>query len=48
MLTALNIGFIILIVLVNGFFVAARWIQGKTGVYEFSETFDEILKSRES
>jgi 4-hydroxy-tetrahydrodipicolinate reductase len=27
-----------------GALVAARWIQGKTGVYEFSETLDEILK----
>jgi 4-hydroxy-tetrahydrodipicolinate reductase len=31
-----------------GALVAARWIQGRRGVYEFSETFDEILKSRES
>ena len=30
-----------------GALVAARWIQGKTGVYEFSETLEEILKSRE-
>src|SRR5687768_10810709 len=30
-----------------GALVAARWIQGKTGVYEFSETLDEILNSRE-
>jgi 4-hydroxy-tetrahydrodipicolinate reductase len=30
-----------------GALVAARWIQGRTGVYEFSETLDEILKSRE-
>jgi 4-hydroxy-tetrahydrodipicolinate reductase len=28
-----------------GALVAARWIQGKTGVYEFSETLDEMLKS---
>jgi 4-hydroxy-tetrahydrodipicolinate reductase len=28
-----------------GALVAARWIQGRQGVYEFSETFDEILKS---
>jgi 4-hydroxy-tetrahydrodipicolinate reductase len=27
-----------------GALVAARWIQGKTGMYEFSETLDEILK----
>lgn len=27
-----------------GALVAARWIQGRRGVYEFSETFDEILK----
>jgi 4-hydroxy-tetrahydrodipicolinate reductase len=27
-----------------GALVAARWVQGKTGVYEFSETLDEILK----
>ena len=27
-----------------GALVAARWIQGRTGVYEFSETLDEILK----
>jgi 4-hydroxy-tetrahydrodipicolinate reductase len=31
-----------------GALVAARWIQGRRGVYEFSETFDEIIKSRES
>ena len=30
-----------------GALVAARWIQGKTGVYEFSETLDEILKDRD-
>jgi 4-hydroxy-tetrahydrodipicolinate reductase len=28
-----------------GALVAARWIQGRQGVYEFSETFDEILKA---
>ena len=28
-----------------GALVAARWIQGKTGVYEFSETLEEILKA---
>jgi 4-hydroxy-tetrahydrodipicolinate reductase len=28
-----------------GALVAARWIQGKTGVYEFSETLEEMLKS---
>jgi 4-hydroxy-tetrahydrodipicolinate reductase len=28
-----------------GALVAARWIQGRRGVYEFSETFDEILKA---
>jgi len=27
-----------------GALVAARWIQGKTGVYEFSETLDEIVQ----
>jgi 4-hydroxy-tetrahydrodipicolinate reductase len=27
-----------------GALVAARWIQGKTGVYEFSETLEEMLK----
>jgi 4-hydroxy-tetrahydrodipicolinate reductase len=27
-----------------GALVAARWIQGRRGVYEFSEAFDEILK----
>jgi 4-hydroxy-tetrahydrodipicolinate reductase len=31
-----------------GALVAAKWIQGKTGVFEFSETLEEILKSRES
>jgi 4-hydroxy-tetrahydrodipicolinate reductase len=30
-----------------GALVAAGWIQGRTGVYEFSETLDEILKGRE-
>jgi 4-hydroxy-tetrahydrodipicolinate reductase len=29
-----------------GALVAARWIIGRTGVYEFSEAFDEILKER--
>ncbi len=28
-----------------GALVAARWIRGRRGVYEFSETLDEILKS---
>jgi 4-hydroxy-tetrahydrodipicolinate reductase len=28
----------------SGALVAARWIQGRTGVFEFSETLDEILK----
>jgi 4-hydroxy-tetrahydrodipicolinate reductase len=28
-----------------GALVAARWVQGRTGVYEFSETLEEILKS---
>jgi 4-hydroxy-tetrahydrodipicolinate reductase len=27
-----------------GALVAARWVQGKAGVYEFSETLEEILK----
>ncbi len=27
-----------------GALVAARWIQGRQGVYEFSETLDEIIK----
>ena len=31
-----------------GALVAARWIQGKTGVYEFSEVLDEMLKEGES
>jgi 4-hydroxy-tetrahydrodipicolinate reductase len=30
-----------------GALVAARWIQGRAGVYEFSETLDEILKGSE-
>jgi 4-hydroxy-tetrahydrodipicolinate reductase len=30
-----------------GALVAAEWIQGRTGVYEFSETLDEILKGSE-
>src|SRR5256714_4569099 len=30
-----------------GALVAARWIQGRRGVYEFSETLDEILKDRD-
>ena len=30
-----------------GALVAARWIQGRSGVYEFSETLDEILNSRQ-
>jgi 4-hydroxy-tetrahydrodipicolinate reductase len=29
----------------SGALVAARWIRGRTGVYEFSETLEEILKS---
>jgi 4-hydroxy-tetrahydrodipicolinate reductase len=28
-----------------GALVAARWIRGRRGVYEFSEAFDEILKT---
>ena len=28
-----------------GALLAARWIQGRKGVYEFSESFDEILKA---
>ena len=28
----------------SGALVAARWIQGRAGVYEFSEALDEILK----
>jgi 4-hydroxy-tetrahydrodipicolinate reductase len=28
-----------------GALMAARWIVGRTGVYEFSEVFDEIVKS---
>jgi 4-hydroxy-tetrahydrodipicolinate reductase len=31
-----------------GALVAARWIQGRTGVYEFSETLDEMLKDGKS
>src|SRR5688500_11411907 len=31
----------------SGALVAARWIQGKTGVYEFSETLEEILGGAE-
>ncbi|HJQ33831.1 MAG TPA: dihydrodipicolinate reductase C-terminal domain-containing protein [Pyrinomonadaceae bacterium] len=31
----------------SGALVAAGWIQGRTGVYEFSETLDEILKGSE-
>jgi 4-hydroxy-tetrahydrodipicolinate reductase len=30
-----------------GALAAARWIQGKTGVYEFSKTLDEILKGND-
>jgi 4-hydroxy-tetrahydrodipicolinate reductase len=29
-----------------GALVAARWIIGRKGVYEFSEVFDEIIKTR--
>ncbi|MDQ3804610.1 MAG: 4-hydroxy-tetrahydrodipicolinate reductase, partial [Acidobacteriota bacterium] len=29
-----------------GALIGARWITGRTGVYEFSEAFDEILKER--
>ena len=29
-----------------GALMAARWIAGRRGVYEFSEAFDEILKER--
>ncbi len=29
-----------------GALMAARWIVGRRGVYEFSEAFDEILKER--
>ena len=32
---------------VAGALLAARWIQGRAGVYEFSETIDEILKGDE-
>ena len=28
-----------------GALMAARWIVGRTGVYEFSEVFDDIVKS---
>jgi 4-hydroxy-tetrahydrodipicolinate reductase len=31
----------------SGALVAARWIQGRTGVYEFSETLEEILRGAE-
>ncbi|HEX6622746.1 MAG TPA: dihydrodipicolinate reductase C-terminal domain-containing protein [Pyrinomonadaceae bacterium] len=31
-----------------GAVLAARWIGGRRGVYEFAEMFDEILKGRES
>jgi 4-hydroxy-tetrahydrodipicolinate reductase len=30
-----------------GALVAAHWIVGRKGVYEFSEVFDEIIKARE-
>src|ERR687890_2677285 len=30
-----------------GAVLAARWIRGRRGVYEFAEMFDEILKGRE-
>lgn len=30
----------------SGALLAARWIIGRQGVYEFSEAFDEILKER--
>ena len=30
-----------------GALLAARWIQGRRGVFEFSEVLDEILKGRE-
>jgi 4-hydroxy-tetrahydrodipicolinate reductase len=30
-----------------GALIAARWIIGRKGVYEFSEVFDEIIKARE-
>lgn len=29
-----------------GALMAARWLKGRKGVYEFSEAFDEILKER--
>jgi 4-hydroxy-tetrahydrodipicolinate reductase len=28
-----------------GALMAARWIVGRKGVYEFSEVFDDIVKS---
>ena len=31
----------------SGALVAAGWIQGRTGVYEFSETLEEILRGAE-
>ena len=31
-----------------GALVAARWIQGKQGVYEFSETLDQILEGSQN
>lgn len=31
----------------SGALVAARWIRGRTGVYEFSETLEEILRGAE-
>lgn len=31
-----------------GALMAAQWIVGRKGVYEFSEVFDEIVKSREN
>jgi len=31
----------------SGALVAARWIQGKKGVYEFSETLEEMLRGAE-
>lgn len=30
----------------DGALMAAEWIAGRTGVYEFSEVFDELLKNR--
>jgi 4-hydroxy-tetrahydrodipicolinate reductase len=32
----------------SGALLAARWIQGRRGVYEFSEAFDEIIASAKS